>query len=140
MIRPFRLFAIPAPPPFPRWAPGLPSAFMVAAPSLHIVSRRRQYRRFLLPGAYQKSRASSKNARKRFLRRTEGGLLFLSLFAESSGCGTSGVLCWTGSRWILTIEPREWLEDILVRLPAYTGGIGALLPRNWRKVAATCSE
>lgn len=38
------------------------------------------------------------------------------------------------------IEPREWLEDILVRLPAYTGDIGALLPCNWQKVAATCSE
>ena len=38
------------------------------------------------------------------------------------------------------IEPREWLEDILVRLPAYNGDIGALLPCNWQKVAATCSE
>ena len=38
------------------------------------------------------------------------------------------------------IEPREWLEDILIRLPAYTGDIGALLPCNWQKVAATCSE
>ena len=38
------------------------------------------------------------------------------------------------------IEPREWLEDILVRLSAYTGDIGALLPCNWQKVAATCSE
>ena len=38
------------------------------------------------------------------------------------------------------IEPREWLEDILVRLPAYTGDIGTLLPCNWQKVAATCSE
>ena len=39
-----------------------------------------------------------------------------------------------------SIEPREWLEDILVRLPAYNGDIGALLPCNWQKVAATCSE
>ena len=39
-----------------------------------------------------------------------------------------------------SIEPREWLEDILVRLPAYNGNIGALLPCNWQKVAATCSE
>ena len=38
------------------------------------------------------------------------------------------------------IEPREWLEDILVRIPSYTGDLGALLPCNWQKVAATCSE
>ena len=38
------------------------------------------------------------------------------------------------------IGPREWLEDILVRLPGYTGDIGALLPCNWQKVTATCSE
>ena len=38
------------------------------------------------------------------------------------------------------IEPREWLEDILVRLPAYTGDIGALLPCNWHKAASTHSE
>ena len=38
-----------------------------------------------------------------------------------------------------SIEPREWLEDILVRLPAYTGDLGAL-PCNWQKVAATGSE
>ena len=35
------------------------------------------------------------------------------------------------------IEPREWLEDIMVRLPEYTGDLGALLPCNWQKVAAT---
>ena len=39
-----------------------------------------------------------------------------------------------------SIEPREWLEDILVRLPAYTGDLGVLLPCNWQKVAATSSE
>ena len=38
------------------------------------------------------------------------------------------------------IEPREWLEDIMVRLPEYTGDLGALLPCNWQKVAATRSE
>ena len=38
------------------------------------------------------------------------------------------------------IEPREWLEDILVRLPGYTGDIGALLPCSWQKAAATRSE
>ncbi|MBQ9654364.1 MAG: IS66 family transposase [Bacteroidales bacterium] len=38
------------------------------------------------------------------------------------------------------IEPREWLEDILVRIPSYTGDVGALLPCNWQKVAATCGE
>ena len=36
------------------------------------------------------------------------------------------------------IEPRVWLEDILMRLPEYTGDIGALLPCNWQQVATTC--
>jgi transposase len=39
-----------------------------------------------------------------------------------------------------SIEPREWLEDILVCLPAYHGDIGALLPCNWQKIAASSSD
>ena len=31
-------------------------------------------------------------------------------------------------------------EQILVRLPAYTGDLGVLLPCNWQKVTATSSE
>ena len=30
------------------------------------------------------------------------------------------------------IEPREWLEDILTRLPGHTGNLSDLLPGNWR--------
>ena len=39
-----------------------------------------------------------------------------------------------------SIEPREWLEDILMRLPAYTGDLGALLPYNWKIIEETCSK
>lgn len=38
------------------------------------------------------------------------------------------------------VETREWLEDVLKRLPGYRGDIGALLPCNWQKQTDTLSE
>lgn len=38
------------------------------------------------------------------------------------------------------IETRTWLEDILTRLPGYSGDLSCLLPGNWQKAAATCSK
>ena len=38
------------------------------------------------------------------------------------------------------VDTREWLEDVLMRLPGHRGDIGALLPCNWQKQTDTLSE
>lgn len=38
------------------------------------------------------------------------------------------------------IEPREWLEDILVRLPGFKGDLAQLLPGNWQAPPATTTR
>ena len=35
------------------------------------------------------------------------------------------------------IEPREWLEDILIRLPSHKGSISELLPGSWQALPTT---
>ena len=93
--------------------------------------------RYVLDGRYNIDNNGIENAirplalgRKNFLfaGNHEAAVRAAIVYSLFSSCKAAG------------IEPREWLEDILVRLPAYTGDIGALLPCNWQKVAATCSE
>ena len=93
--------------------------------------------RYVLDGRYHIDNNGIENAirplalgRKNFLfaGNHEAAVRAAIVYSLFSSCKAAG------------IEPREWLEDILVRLPAYTGDIGALLPCNWQKVAATCSE
>ena len=33
------------------------------------------------------------------------------------------------------VDPRIWLEDVLVRLPGYKGDLAGLLPSNWKQLA-----
>ena len=93
--------------------------------------------RYVLDGRYNIDNNGIENAirplalgRKNFLfaGNHEAAVRAAIVYSLFSSCKAAG------------IEPREWLEDILVRLPAYNGDIGALLPCNWQKVAATCSE
>ena len=93
--------------------------------------------RYVLDGRYQIDNNGIENAirplalgRKNYLfaGNHEAAVRAAIVYSLFSSCKAAG------------IEPREWLEDILVRLPGYTGDIGALLPCSWQKVAATRSE
>ena len=93
--------------------------------------------RYVLDGRYQIDNNGIENAirplalgRKNYLfaGNHEAAVRAAIVYSLFSSCKAAGV------------EPREWLEDILVRLPAYTGDIGALLPCNWQKAASTRSE
>lgn len=90
--------------------------------------------RYVLDGRYNIDNNGIENAirplalgRKNFLfaGNHEAAVRAAIVYSLFSSCKAAG------------IEPREWLEDILVRLPAYNGDIGALLPCNWQKVGGT---
>lgn len=93
--------------------------------------------RYVLDGRYHIDNNGIENAirplalgRKNFLfvGNHEAAVRAAIMYSLFSSCKAAG------------IEPREWLEGILVRLPDFKGDIGALLPCNWRKNAATRSE